>query len=227
MKLPLVSGGAAGGAGNIDEEPKGYAYTFSGILDRNYVSENDVNKNVKNIKVSGTSVSASYAHGTATLKEELKYAANNQIYNTGRRRRRWRQRVCRYRRRRRYAYKRVVRPVSSGTDYSIAVGAGGRVIFAKEVILRKQVPLQQAVEVQVHFLEILQGAAAAEGGLWHFRKSENTKYEVGRQMEQKRGKAVHWAGTPLTSVCLYSDRLTTGKVLQEVPLAVQAAKWRQ
>lgn len=210
IEATLVSGGAAGGAGNIDEEPKGYAYTFSGILDRNYVSENDVNKNIKNIKVSGTSVSASYAHGTATLKgEELKYAANNQIYVTlaggggggGRG----------------YAgtgggggaaYKRVVRPVSSGTDYSIAVGAGGKGHACKGSDTTETSAVAAGCGGSSSFFGNTAGAAGGGGGLWHFRKSEIPNMVAGA--DGTKGQSGALGGTPLTSVCLYSD-LTTGK----------------
>lgn len=209
IEATLVSGGAAGGAGNIDGEPKGYAYTFSGALDRNYVSENDVNKNIKNIKVSGTSIAAFYTHGTAILKgEELKYVANNQIYVTlagggggggrgfagtggggG------------------SAYKRVVRPISSDMDYRISVGAGGKGHACKGSDTTETSAVAAGCGGSSSFFGDTAGAAGGGGGLWHFRKAEMPNMIAGA--DGTKGQSGALGGTSLASACLYSD-LTTG-----------------
>ncbi len=81
LEVTLVGGGAGGGAGWIDENIKGYAWTFSGALNRTYVPTSRVSENVKNVKVSGSSVSNTYSHGEATLSsDDTKYIANGKIY---------------------------------------------------------------------------------------------------------------------------------------------------
>ncbi len=81
IEATLVGGGAGGGAGWIDTNITGYAWTFSGALDRNYVTTSHVSENVKNIKVSGSSVSTNYAHGEAVLNfDDTKYIANGKMF---------------------------------------------------------------------------------------------------------------------------------------------------
>lgn len=127
LEVTLVEGGGGGGAGYIDPNIKGYAWTHSGSLNRSYVSTSDVSSNVSNVKVSGDSVSSSYAHGTATLSSSaLQYAAQKKIFITmagggggggrghggtggggG------------------AAYKRTMKTITSGQSYTVSVGAGG------------------------------------------------------------------------------------------------------
>lgn len=83
LEVTLVGGGAGGGAGWIDENIKGYAWTFSGALNRTYVPTSRVSENVKNVKVSGSSVSNTYSHGEAVLNSDnTEYIANGKVFVT-------------------------------------------------------------------------------------------------------------------------------------------------
>ncbi len=128
IEATIVEGGAGGGAGYIDPNIKGYAWTHTGTLNRTYVSTSDVSANVQNIKLSGETHAATYTHATGTLGSDvIKNVAGDKLFITlsggggggGRG----------------YGgsgggggavYKRQSVTINKGNSYDIKVGAGGR-----------------------------------------------------------------------------------------------------
>ncbi len=83
IEATIVEGGAGGAAGYIEPDIQGYAWTHSGTLNRSYVSTSIVSSNIKNVKVSGDTISAAYKHATAVLAaDSIKNAAGSKLFIT-------------------------------------------------------------------------------------------------------------------------------------------------